>query len=154
MIDDRAVSPVDLWDEFRTHLGDHLDTVGPAPRHEVAAGAEPFEVRVSADGESPGPGGGMPTGEAIRFALAVTLAAGDCVGLPQWVDAPLGRLDRDARAGVIEGFEAASQRRQVVLLPHQASLDAHPELTRYAATGHRLEPVDEYRAEIAELEPN
>lgn len=152
--DDRPVSPESLWDEFRTHLEDYVDTVGPAPRYEVAHGSEPFDIRVTEDGGSAGPGAGMPTGEAIRFALAVTLAAGDCADLPQWFDAPLGRLDADARASAIEGFETAADRRQVVLLPHEASLDAHPGLTRHAATGHRLELVDECRAEISALDSN
>lgn len=153
-LEDRSASPESLWDEFRTHLDDYVGTVGPAPRYEVATGTEPFEVRVTSDGESVGPASGLPTGETIRFALAVTLAAGDCTDLPQWFDAPLGRLDTDARASVIEGFETAAERRQIVVLPHEGSLAAHPELTRNAATGHRLELIDQYRAEIVALDPN
>lgn len=149
---DDTVSPADPWGEFRSRLEAYVDLVGPSPRHEVTTGAEPFEVRVAPDGESAGPRAGLPTGEAIRFALALTLAAGDCAGLPQWFDAPFGRLDEDARASAIDGFEAAAERRQVVLLPHDASLAAQPELTRHAATGHRLTPIDEHRAGISDLD--
>lgn len=149
---DGTVTPADLWDGFRQRVEAYVDIVGPAPRYEVALEEEPFGIELSPGEDSDAPVRGMPTGESIQLGLAMTLAAGDCARLPQWFDAPFGRLDGDARARAIEGFETAAGRRQIVLFPHQGSLAAHPDLPRRARTAHRLELVEEFRAVVSPLE--
>jgi hypothetical protein len=160
--EDDAVTPADLWDRFRRRVHAYVDIVGPAPGYEVTLDDAPFGVTVSAAEASDGPTTegagtptrGLPTGESIRLGLAMTLAAGDCGMLPQWFDVPFGRLDGDATGRAIEGFEAAAERRQVVLLPHQGTFAAWPELRRNARTAHRLEPVADHRATISDPEPS
>ncbi len=148
------VTPPGLWDEFQQRVSAYVDIVGPAPRHAVELDAEPFGLRVSATGDSDAAVGGLPTGASIQLGLAMTLAAGDCARLPQWFDVPFGRLDGDAAARAIEGFEVAARRRQVVLLPHQGTFVEQQGLARNAATAHRLELVADHRARISGLEPN
>jgi len=147
------VTPAELWDEFQQRVSAYVDIVGPAPGHAVELDEKPFGVRVSANGDSDAAVGGLPTGASIQLGLAMTLAAGDCARLPQWFDVPFGRLDGDATARAIEGFEAAARRRQVVLLPHQGTFVEHLVLAENAATAHRLELVADHRARISELEP-
>jgi hypothetical protein len=141
--DSGAVGPADLWPTFREHLDAYVETVGPAPHHEVTTGAEPFTVDVGDEGS-----GSLPTDATIQFGLALTLAAGDCAGLPGWFDAPFGRLDGDAIDRAIEGFVTAAERRQVVVLPHEASVAGHPALSDRAATEHHLELADTHRAAV------
>lgn len=149
--DGERVAPADLWNEFRTRVEAYVDVVGLTPRYEVSIDDEPFGLAVS---RADGPAGGrasMATGETIQFALAMTLAAGDVAGIPQWFDAPLGRLDHGAREGALAGLETAAARRQVVVLPHQGSLAEHQDFRRVAASEHRLELVDAYSGTITRL---
>ncbi|WP_276261118.1 AAA family ATPase [Haloglomus litoreum] len=150
--DGERATPSDCWAEFRTHLERYVDVVGLASRYEVSVDDEPFGVAVAPADGSPAGRASMATGETIRFGLAMTLAAGDVAGVPQWFDAPLGRLDRTARTGAIAGLEAAAERRQVVVVPHQGSLAEHPDLRRAAATEHRLELVDTDRGTITRVD--
>jgi hypothetical protein len=141
--DGAPVGPADRWPTFRERLDTYVDIVGPAPRHEVATGTEPFAVDVGDEGS-----GSLPTDATIQLGLVLTLAAGDCTGLPGWFDAPFGRLDGDAVDRAIEGLATAAERRQVVVLPHEASVAGHPALADRAATEHHLELVDTHRAAV------
>lgn len=144
----------DLWSEFRTRLEAYVDVVGLTPQFNVSLDDEPFGIAVSEADSSAGSRASMATGETIQFALAMTLAAGDVAGIPQWFDAPLGRLDHAAREGALAGLETAAAGRQLVVLPHQGSLAEHQDFREATATEHRLELVDTYRGTITRLGDN
>lgn len=138
------LTPETMWEEFCAALGEYVDEMGFSRQCEIEPASTPFTFRTAGTrDETPGTDLPISSGpEATQLALAMTLAAGDCAGVPQWFDAPIGCLDRDASGRAIDGLEAAAAQRQIVLLAHSSRSRRVPDIDRNAATVHRLEMTD------------